>query len=119
MGVFTVPVTLSHPDHPDRRLTLDLIVDTGAIYTLLPAEIVQQLGLQTPRQRRVTIANGEQVSYPVGVVDVGLNDEEWPTLFFAGPPGCLGLLGAITLEGFGLAPDLVNKRLVPVVGILA
>ena len=119
MGVFTVPVTLSNPNRPDRRLTLHLIVDTGAVYTLLPAEVVQRLGLETPRRRRVTLANGEQVSYPVGAVDVGLNDEEWPTLFFAGPPGCLGLLGAMTLEGFGLAPDPVNKRLLPVVGILA
>ncbi len=41
------------------------------------------------------------------------------TVFLAGPPGCLALLGAVTLEEFGLAPDPIRKVLVPVGGLLA
>jgi len=42
-----------------------------------------------------------------------------PNFFLEGPPGSLALLGAMTLGGFALAPDPVNKRLVPVVSLLA
>jgi clan AA aspartic protease len=119
VGIFTVPTTLSNPGDPDRRITLDLIVDTGAVYTMLPAEVVEQLGLETPRERLVMLASREQVTYRVGTVNVRLHGEEWPNLFFEGPPGSLALLGALTLEAFALAPDPVNKRLVPVVSMLA
>ena len=118
MGIFTVPATLRNPADADRRITLDLIVDTGAVYTMLPATVVEELGLETPRERRVMLASGEQVAYPVGIVNLGLHGEEWPTFFLEGPPGSLALLGAFTLEGFALAPDPVNKRLVPVVSLL-
>ena len=49
MGLFTVPATLSNPIDPERRLVLDLIVDTGAVYTRLPATVVQELGLEGQR----------------------------------------------------------------------
>ena len=119
MGTFAVRATLANPARPQRRLTLDLVVDTGATYTLLPAEIVEQLELTTPRDRTVMLASGERVAYGVGQVTIELNGEEWPTMFLAGPSRCPALLGAMTLEGFGLAPDPVNKRLVPVTGLLA
>ena len=114
MGLFTVPATLSNPIDPERRLELDLIVDTGAVYM-----VVEQLGLDTPRERLVMLASGEQVTYRVGIVNLALHGEEWPTFFLEGPPGSPALLGAFTLEGFALAPDPVNKQLVPVVSLLA
>ena len=113
MSTFTVQVTLMHPEHRERSVTLDLLVDTGTFYTLLPAEIVAQLELSTPEARAVEFANGERAVYRVGEVRVRLGDSERTTVFFAGPPGCHALLGAFTLEGFGLAVDPVHQRLVP------
>ena len=118
MGTFSVSAGLANPQEPGRRLTLDLLVDTGATWTMLPAEVVAQLGLTAARQRSVTLANGERVTYPAGQVVIQLNGEEIVTVFLAGPPRCLVLLGAVTLEEFGLAPDPVQKILVPVTGLL-
>ncbi|MBI4587926.1 MAG: Retroviral aspartyl protease [Candidatus Rokubacteria bacterium] len=119
MGTFSVPARLANHERPEQSLTIDLLVDTGAIWTMLPGEIVSRLGLRTPRQRMVTLASGERISYPAGPVAIQLNGEEVITIFLAGPPGCLTLLGAVTLEEFGLAPDPVRKTLVPVGGPLA
>lgn len=104
---------------PDTRLTVDLLVDTGAAWTMLPGEVVTQLGLTPNRQRAVTLASGERVTYLAGQIAIQLNGEELITPFLAGPPGCLALLGAVTLEEFGLAPDPVRKKLVSVGGLLA
>lgn len=62
MGTFSVSTGLANPQHPEKRFTLDLLVDTGATWTMLPAGVVEQLGLSAPRQRLVTLANGERVS---------------------------------------------------------
>ncbi len=114
MATFRVTVSLAHPQQSETRVALDLLVDTGATWTMLPDETVRQLGLSTTRQRTVTPASGERVTYPAGQVSIQLNGEEGITFFLAGPPGCLALLGAMTLEEFGLAPDPVRKALVPV-----
>lgn len=119
MGTFAVPATLANPRNPERRVTVDLMVDSGATWTLLPAQVVKQLELAMPWERSVTLASGEQVTYPTGEVVVRLGGDELTTIFLAGPPGSLGLLGAVTLEQFGVAPDPVRRILVPVSGFLA
>jgi len=119
VGTFTVPVVVRNPRHPERSVALDLLVDTGATWTLLPADIVTRLGLPTPWRRSVTLASGDPVTYATGEVALRLDGEELTTIFLAGPLGALGLLGAVTLEQFGLAPDPVKKALVRVGGMLA
>lgn len=119
MGTFSVTASLANPQRPDQRRTLDLLVDTGATWTRLPQEVVSQLGLMATRQRSVTLANGERMTHPAGQVAIQLDGEEVITVFLAGPSGCLALLGAVTLEEFGLAPDPIRKILVPASGLLA
>ena len=118
MGLFSVPVVLSHPQHAERRLTLDLMFDTRAAWTLLPGEVVEQLGLEAPWPQAVRLASGERVIYQKGSVSLQLSGQQLGTVFLAGPRGVQGLLGAVTLEEFGLSPDPVNQRLVPVIGVL-
>jgi clan AA aspartic protease len=119
MGTFTVPAQIANPQRPEQRLSFDLLVDTGATWTMLPGEVVTRLGLSATRQRMVTLADGKRVTYPAGQVAIQLNGEELITVFLSGPPGSLALLGAVTLEELGLAPDPVRKILVPVGGLLA
>lgn len=119
MSTFAVPVTVANPRDPERRLTLELLVDTGSTWTLLPDEVVNELGLPTPWNRTVKLANGDSVTFPKGEVAMQLNGEEHTTLFLAGPAGIQGLMGAVTLEEFALAPDPVNRVLIPVKGLLA
>ena len=59
------------------------------------------------------------MTYPAGQVSIHLNGEDLITVFLAGPAGCLALLGAVTLEEFGLAADPVRKVLIPVGGLFA
>ena len=113
MSTFTVPVTLIHPEHRERSLEADLLVDTGASYILLPPDLVARLGLATPYERRAMLASGERVTYRVGEVRIRVGDEERTTVFLACPPGCRALLGAVALEEFGLAVDPRAGRLMP------
>ena len=118
MGAFSVPATLIHPEYRDRAVRLDLLVDTGALYTLLPAEIVARPELRAVEDWHAQLASGERVVYPLGEVRVKLGTRERTTMFVAGPTGCPALLGALALEAFGMAADPVHQRLFPVVGHL-
>ena len=118
MGTFAVTATIANRLRPELTARVGLIVDTGATWTLLPAELVSELELETPRERTVMMANGDRVTFPMGEALMTLNGEELTTIFLAGPPGTRALLGTFTLEAFGLAPDPVRQILVPVVGLL-
>src|ERR1700674_2772320 len=114
MSTFTVQGTVSHPDaRGGQALVVDFVVGTRASYMVLPVEIVEQLGLATPYERTVELANGEHVVYPLGHVRLALAGEEWVTIFLAVPRGSTPRLGTVTLTHFGVAADLVNRRLVP------
>jgi clan AA aspartic protease len=118
MGLFTVPVTLTNPDDPRTSMRVELLVDTGSTYMLLPPDVVAALGLPIREERPAELASGERVVHGVGEVRVGLGNREFFSVFVAGPTGCPALLGAVTLEAFGLAVDPVNERLFPVVAHL-
>ena len=118
MSTFSVEAIVANLEQPDRRLTVELVVDTGATYTLLPDEVVQALELATPLRRTATLASGEDWTFAMGQVLMRLNGEDIATIFLAGPPGCQGLIGAVTLEEFALAADPVHQRLVPVPRVL-
>jgi clan AA aspartic protease len=112
MSTFTVTATLMHPDR-ERSVDVDFLIDTGATYTLLPSEIVGGLGLVAAEELPATLASGERVVYRLGEVRLRLRGRERTTVFLEGPPGVRPLMGAFTLEGFSLAADPVNQRLVP------
>ena len=118
MSTFSERVILMHPEHRDWALTLDLLVDTGATYTLLPPDVVARLDLPILEEQPAELASGERVMVRVGEVRVRLGERERTTMFVEGPPGCHLLLGAFTLEAFGLAADPVHQRLFPVIATL-
>ena len=51
-------------------------------------------------------------------IRIQIDGRTQPTIAVFGHPGSEPLLGVFTLEGFGLAADPVNRRLVPVPGLL-
>ena len=112
MSQFTVTVTVMHPEHRERSADVDVLIDTGATYVVLPPDVVHELRLAIRMQRRMMLANGELGVWGLGDVRLRLNGEEHTTTFLAGPPGCRALFGAYGLELFWLAVDPVHQRLI-------
>ena len=97
---------------------IEALVDTGATYTWIPRETLARLGLEPQQQRRFVLADGREVFYGVVWARVRIGEQSEPTMVVFGDPGSEPLLGVFTLEGFGLAADPVNRRLLPVPGLL-
>jgi GTP-binding protein HflX len=64
------------------------------------------------------LADGRRVEWEIGQTWVRLDDVAQMTLVVFGEEGQRPLLGAVTLEEFGLGVDPIGKRLIPVEGLM-
>ena len=71
---------------------------------MLPASFLASLRIQPKEQQYFTIADGSEVLFGYGMARKAIDDEEWHCPVIFGPDGQY-LLGATTLEIFGLAVD--------------
>ena len=99
-------------------MPLDLLVDTGATWSLIPPEAARVLGVEAFEIRPVRTADGRRLDLPLAEVRFTIDGRSLTTPCLVGAPGALPLLGAVTLEALGLAADPVRKILVPVTGFL-
>ena len=118
MGVFHQRIGIA-PGLGGPFIDIDAMVDTGSLYTWAPRRVLEELGIRPDRTRRFILADGSLIDRDVVEVVVRVNGETAHTLCVFGDAGSLPLLGAYTLEGFALAVDPVNKRLVPMAEIPA
>ena len=114
MGTFSVKFVLKHPVRSDQQLELEGLVDTGALFTQAPANLVAQIGLVASGARAMHYADGTKDVVPVTKADIAINGVETATMVLCGKPNSLILLGAVTLETLGLGVDPVHKRLIPI-----
>ena len=116
MGTFRVVIQIG-----DSRgqfwETVEALVDTGSTYTWISRQLLERLDVRPQFQREFETADGRVVHRDMATTMVRWNGETMPTLVVFGGDSDAVLLGAYTLEGFALAPDPVNHRLIRVRGL--
>ncbi|MGH7321646.1 MAG: aspartyl protease family protein [Candidatus Rokuibacteriota bacterium] len=117
MGTFRVPLEIGDPQG-QRWEPVDALVDTGASYTLLPASLLDRLGVPRARRWPFELADGRRLECDIGHALVRYDGESVPTIVVFGGEDAKPIMGAYTLEGLRLAPDPVGRRLIPVPGLL-
>lgn len=117
MGTFREKVLISNPEN-SQAIELDLVVDTGATYTWIPRKFLDQLKIKPKFNRKLRIADGTIIERKASLVNIKIKGEVLPTVCIFGDPKSEPLLGAVTLEEFGLGVDPLNKTLMPVPSLL-
>ena len=118
MGSFRVEATVSHLQDRERRVTLDLLVDTGATYTTLPRDVADAPGPEPIDTRRIRLGDGREELWPIPAIFVRVGEQECPSLALIGWAGGPALLGAVTLEELSLGVDPSGRRLIPTTSYL-
>ena len=110
MGFIHVEVNVSNPADPDVSESVRVLVDTGATLSILPADMLERLGVRRRRRRRFQ-GFGGVVTRDTGTINMSYeNVEEGVTVVFgaeADPP----IMGVTALETLGFEVDPVNGRL--------
>ena len=112
MGTFSVTISVAADDQSSEEL--EALVDTGATNTVIPADLLQRLGVQPHRTSVFQLAGGREVEMEIGRAWVRVDGQREFTQVVFGPAGSKPILGAITLEEMNLAVDPVARKLVPV-----
>ena len=120
MSLFKVGVTARSPKD-ETRITpvMNALVDSGSELTWLPADLLASAGIVPVRTRLFLTATQTRVERRAGYAVLTAEGFETIDEVVFADPGDLTLLGVRTLEGFGVAVDNVNHRLVDTATIVA
>lgn len=102
-----------------RSVAVNFLVDSGAVYSLVPAVTLKRLGIRPHRTVDFALADGTTISRDVGDAYFQLQGEGGAAPVIFGEEGDEALLGATTLESLGLMLDPFKRRLVPMRMLLA
>jgi len=111
VGLTFVELEVANVANPDVGVKLEFLVDSGAIYSVVPAAVLEKLGIKPIDEQTFRLANGEKIvrkkggalfryGERVGVADVVFGEE-----------GDAVLLGALTLKSLGLSLDPLKREL--------
>jgi clan AA aspartic protease len=101
-----------------QSTVVEALVDTGATHSVFPSGLLERLGVRPSASMRFTLADERSIEYPVGQAAVKIGDRRWIVSVVFGSNEASPIIGATTLETFGLAVDPIRKQLVPVDGLL-
>jgi clan AA aspartic protease len=113
MGIFRVRLTVFSLQDESRIRELDVVVDSGATYPVIPRSLAEDLGIKPVEERIFTLADGSQISRSMAWAGLAFDGRKSAGVVVLGEEGDLPLLGAYGLEGLGLRIDPVGKALRP------
>src|SRR5712691_10691454 len=102
-----------------RKAQVEFLVDSGAVYSLVPANILRKLGLRPYRTETFTLADASKIQRKVGDAYFEIDGHRGPAPVIFGEKGDEPLLGVTTLESFGLVLDPFKRKLYPMRMLLA
>jgi clan AA aspartic protease len=114
VGITFTKARLANPRRPDLpEVDVELLVDTGALYSVVPASILDALGVMRLGRQDFTLADGSHVAYDVGEATFTVGSRTRTSQVVFAPEGVTPLLGAFTLESLGLMVNPVTRELLP------
>src|SRR5437867_11278223 len=113
MGMTEVRVRVVNLADASRFAEVDMVVDSGAIYSVVPAGVLRRIGVESRETQTFGLARGESVRRSVGDVRYEVGDRSGAAPVIFGRRGDASLLGVVTLEALGLRLDPLRRRLRP------
>jgi clan AA aspartic protease len=120
MGMFKKRVKVSNSKKTEMFFEEEFWIDTGAMYSFVPEDLLERIGVEPSATRNLVLADGRQEKRLLGFCDFQIEGLEGaipcPVIF--APKGSLLLIGATALENFGVEVDPIQKRLKPVLAVI-
>lgn len=117
MAITFIRLRVSNPAHPKKSKDAEFLVDSGALYSVVPAEVLKGLGIKPVFYEEFILANGERSKWPVGnaLFEYKGKTVAAPVVFGEKK---IFLLGATTLEALGMILDPIRRQLKPLPMVL-
>ena len=113
MGVTTLAVDVANPAAPEVTESLEFTVDSGAVFSVVPAEVLRRLGIRPLKQETFRLADGTHIIRWKGGALFKFREYVGFADAIFGEEGDATLLGALSLEALGLGLDPIKRELRP------
>ena len=97
---------------------VSLLVDSGAVYSVVPKTVLNAIGVKPHSTKTFTLADGSEIKRRVGDLSFKLNGHQGASPVIFGESGDSSLMGMITLEALGLLLDPIRRELRPLPMVL-
>jgi len=96
---------------PREKSDLELLVDTGSLYTWVSEELLKRLGISPTSHRNFTTIEGRHLERPVGEAVIEYNGESAHCVVVFAHPSDVNVMGVTALENLGLEVDPTRETL--------
>ena len=117
MEIATLKLQVANPAHLNKMEMLEFIVDSEAVYSVVPGAVLKRLRIKTMAKEEFRLADGSTMTRKKGVVLFKYGENKGGTDVIFGEDATLP--GALTLEALGLVLDPLRRKLKPLPMILA
>jgi predicted aspartyl protease len=111
MGLTVLNVEIANVADRGNTRVLEFLVDSGAIYSVVPKEILEELRIEPITEQEFRLADGTKIKRKRGGAFFQYKEYVGISDVIFGEPGDHTLLGAFTLESLGLALDPLRREL--------
>jgi aspartyl protease family protein len=119
MGLTVLELEVANPASPEITEKVEFLIDSGAIYSVVPAPVLERLGIRPLVQQELRLADGSKITRSKGVAVFRHGERAGGADVIFGEEGDSALLGALTLEALGLSLHPLRRELRPLPMILA
>ncbi|MCK4625605.1 MAG: retroviral-like aspartic protease family protein [Phycisphaerae bacterium] len=119
MGLTNIEVNVENPFDPQRHAIITFLVDSGAVYSVIPADELEKLGIKPSGERTFFLANGQPVKRRIGEARITLQEQSATCVVLFGEKDDSTLLGVTTLENLGLIFDPMRQKIMSLPMLLA
>src|SRR5438067_836584 len=114
MGLTSIAAIVAHPVRHARKSGVKLLLDSGALYSVLPESIWKALGLEPERQVEFDLANATSITRMVGEARFVIYGVGAVSPVVLGAMNDQALLGMVTLESLGYVLNPLTRQLLPI-----
>src|SRR5438874_13787229 len=111
MGITEKTLTVKKSFESKKKAKVNFMIDSGAVYSLVPSPILEKLGIRPYKKVTFSLADGTKVERRVGGAYFDYNSEKGDAPVIFGEDGDQPLLGATTLESLGLVLNPFTREL--------
>lgn len=113
MGITIKKFIIKETRKSIKKEEINFLIDSGAIYSLVPATLLKRLGIESYKIVEFILADGTKIKRKVGDAYFEYNGEGGSAPVIFGEKGDEPLLGATTLESLGLMLNPFKRELYP------
>ena len=119
MGITFLELQVANTPNPEVTESLEFLVDSGAVYSVVPTPVLERLGIKPLTEQTFRLADGTKIVRKKGGAVFKYRDRIGVADVIFGEPGDSTLLGAFTLEALGLSLNPLKRELTELPMILA